>query len=93
MKDVAQSKSSGFSDIEYCSNDDANAGDVEPAPKKLKKIGSELQLHNYFSLPARQPTAQEIVQLAKDSDSSHVMRPKGKLAVFLRQSLQRKQSF
>ncbi len=39
--------------------------------------------YSYFSLHAKQPTAEGKVQLAKDSHVSHVMLPKGKLAVFV----------
>ena len=83
MEETAQSKSCGSSDNENCSNDDVIVGDVESAPNKPKTFGLELQLHNYFSLPAQKPTPDEKVQLAKNSDSSHVMRPTGKLAVFV----------
>jgi hypothetical protein len=68
MEETDQSKSCGSSDNENCSNDDVIVGDVEFAPNK-PKFASELQLHNYFSLPARKPTPDEKVQLAKDSDS------------------------
>jgi hypothetical protein len=57
--------------------------DDEKVPTKPKLFGPELQLHNYFSSPARPPSAAENVQIAKDSDLSHVMHPKGKLAVWV----------
>ena len=65
--------------------DDAIVVDVQKAAEKPKTFVIELQLH-YFSLHAKQPTAEEKTQLAlnwNDSDVSHVMLPKGKLAVFV----------
>ena len=85
-EDLAQNKSIDSIDVEYCPNDDVIIGDVDSAqkkPKKPKTFGSELQLHNYFSSSAGVLTAEENFQLAKYSDSSHVMRPTGKSAVFV----------
>ena len=52
MEDSAQSTMSGPSDNESDHSDDVAAGDVESAPKKQLTFASELQLHNYFSVPA-----------------------------------------
>ncbi len=79
MEDSAQSKCSGPSDNESDHSDDVAAGDVESVPKKQITFGSELQLHNYFSVPALQSTAVEKDQMAKYSDPSHVMHPTGKI--------------
>ena len=85
-EESAQFKSSNLSECEDSFSDDVIAGDDEKASEKPK---TELQLHNYFSSPlhfsspARQPSAEEKVQIAKDSDFSHVMHPKGKLAVWV----------
>ena len=88
-EESAQFKSSNLSECEDSFSDDVIAGDDEKASEKPKSFGPELQLHNYFSSPlhfsspARQPSAEEKVQIAKDSDFSHVMHPKGKLAVWV----------
>jgi hypothetical protein len=75
MEDSAQSKFLGPNENEFDHSDDVDARDVESAPKKRKPFGSELRLHNSFFVPALQPTAEGKVQMAKDSDSSHVMHP------------------
>ncbi len=78
-----QRESNGSNEGEIISDDDVIAVYVQKAAAKPKTFGSELQVHNYFSLHAKQPTAEEKVQLAKDPDVSHVMLLKGKLAVFV----------
>jgi hypothetical protein len=77
-EESAQCKSSNLSECEDSFCDDVIAGEDEKASEKPKSFGPELQLHNYFSSPARQPSAEEKVQIAKDSDFSHVVHPKGK---------------
>ncbi len=42
-------------------SDDVIAGAVEKAQDKPKSFGAELQMHNYFSSPAKQPSAEEKV--------------------------------
>jgi hypothetical protein len=78
-----QRESNGSNEGEIISGDDVIAVDVQKAAEKPKTNEIELQLHDYFSLHAKQPTAEEKVQLAKDSDVSRGMLPKGKLAVFV----------
>ena len=89
FRDIAESKSYDSSDDENCSNDDVIVGNFESAQKKPKTFASALQLHNYFSLPVRMPTAEKKINLAKDSDLSHVMRQMAKLAVFVGPALKR----
>ncbi len=69
MEDSAQSKFSGPSDNKSDHSDDVASGDVESA----LKAENIWQLHNYFSVPALQPMAEEKVQMANDSNSSHVI--------------------
>ena len=65
-EESAQFKSSNLSECEDSFSDDVIAGEDEKASEKPKLFGPELQLHNYFSSPARQPSAEEKVQIAKD---------------------------
>jgi hypothetical protein len=81
-EDAARSNLNGLSDNESDSDDVLVVGDAKSAPKQ-KTFCSELQLHNLFSVPFWQPTAEEKVQLAKYSDPSCVMHLTGKSAVFV----------
>ncbi len=62
----AQLESAEFSDSKHSSNDDKMITlDDKKVQKKPKLFGPELQLHNYFSLPARQPPPRKRFRLQK----------------------------
>jgi hypothetical protein len=76
-EESAQLEPSNLGHNEYCSSDDVISGCDKMAPEKPKLFGPD------FASPARQPSAEEKVRIAKDSDSSHVLHQKGKLSVWV----------
>jgi hypothetical protein len=84
-EESAQLEPSKLADKEDCSSDDVISG-CAAVMKRHQKSRSYLDPicnSNYFASPARQPSTEEKVQIAKDFDSSHVLHPKGKLSVWV----------
>jgi hypothetical protein len=65
-------------------SDDVFMFDVAAAaePKRTKVFSNELQILNYFLSPAKQPSAEEKVNYAINSDKSKSISPKGHLSVW-----------